>query len=85
MGLDERQTRAATKVEDGSVYIGEWCKNSNSRNGRGLQIYPDGSMFEGYWKDNKPNYYGRFVHKDGEMYQGEWQNDKPHGVGFVYH
>ena len=76
MGFGVREHREATKLRDGSIYVGSWSiMSSNCRQGRGVQVYADGSLYEGYWLNDKPNYYGRFVHAGGEMYQGEWLND----------
>ena len=85
MGLGDREPREALYLQNGSVYWGEWRTDSNVREGRGVQVWPDGSLYEGYWKNNKANFYGRLLHKDGDIYQGSWLDDKAHGVGFYYH
>ena len=36
-----------------------------------MQIWPDGSMYEGWWQDNKANGRGRLIHADGDVYDGE--------------
>jgi hypothetical protein len=28
----------------------------------------DGSIYEGYWKENKAHGYGRLIHADGDVY-----------------
>lgn len=38
------------KLENGSIYVGEWRKGK--KNGKGIQKWEDGSLYEGYWKDN---------------------------------
>ena len=58
-------------------------KGSNTRQGQGVQIWPDGSMYEGWWKDNKANGKGRLIHADGDIYDGYWREDKAHGFGFT--
>ena len=45
------------------------------REGKGRQIWPDGSMYEGWWRDNKANGKGRLIHADGDVYEGEWLDD----------
>ena len=68
------------------MYVGEWTVGNQSvREGRGVQVWPDGSLYEGYWSENKANYYGRLLHRDGDIYQGEWLDDKAHGYGFYFH
>ena len=44
-----------------------------------MQIWADGSIYEGYWLNNKANGYGRLIHPDGDVYSGEWENDAAHG------
>ena len=55
------------------------------RHGRGIQIWPDGSIYEGYWRDNKANIIGRLLRSDGDLYDGEWLNGKAHGTGKYQH
>ena len=42
----------------------------------GKQIWPDGSLYEGFWHLDKANGMGRLIHSDGDVYEGEWMNDK---------
>ena len=49
------------------------------REGRGIQIWLDGSRYEGYWINNKANGFGRLIHADGDVYQGLWKEDKADG------
>ena len=83
--LEEREQRPMVRLANGSSYLGEWRVGSQVREGRGVQVWPDGSLYEGYWKGNKANIYGRLLHKDGDIYQGEWLDDKAHGFGFYFH
>ena len=55
------------------------------RHGKGKQIWPDGSIYEGYWRDDQVEGYGRLIHADGDYYEGEWLNDKAHGKGKYIH
>lgn len=57
-------------LENGAQYEGEWLRGSQIRQGMGLQLWPDGSMYEGYWADNKANGKGRLIHADGDVYDG---------------
>ena len=59
--------------------------DSEVRDGRGIQIWLDGSRYEGYWKNNKANGYGRLIHADGDVYEGEWKDDKADGYGTYFH
>lgn len=51
------------------------------KNGHGVQIWPDGSRYEGDWNDDKANGSGTFTHANGEIYQGMWKDDMAHGQG----
>ena len=59
----------------------QWIRGTHIRQGKGIQIWPDGSMYEGYWADNKANGKGRLIHADGDVYDGQWKDDKAHGKG----
>lgn len=50
-----------------------WNKNykeSNIKQGFGVQIWNDGAKFTGYFFNNKANGMGRFKHIDGDDYAG---------------
>ena len=36
------------ELDSGSIYVGDWNDN-DMRNGRGIQYWTDGSIYEGYW------------------------------------
>jgi hypothetical protein len=59
--------------------------NTQIREGRGTQVWGDGSFYEGWWKDNKAKGKGRLIHADGEIYEGNWMDDKAHGFGIYTH
>ena len=48
----------------------------NERHGFGMQIFPNGCFFVGFWKNNKANGLGRLVLKDGSFYEGNYDNNK---------
>ena len=76
--------RGPYELDNGAVYEGQWTKEG-LREGRGLQVWKDGSKYEGYWRDDMANGYGRLIHSDGDVYEGEWVNDKAHGRGKYIH
>jgi hypothetical protein len=43
-----REKRKLVTIDNEANYQGEWV--GNVRDGRGFQIWPDGSLYEGYWK-----------------------------------
>ena len=77
--------KQTTEYENKAVYYGERSLSSNQRHGRGIQIWVDGSKFEGYWKNDKANIKGKLTHADGDIYEGEWYDDKAHGYGIYVH
>ena len=73
------------KLTNGAIYIGMWDNNLQKRAGIGMQVWPDGSLYQGQWRDGKANGKGRLIHSDGDIYQGEWKDDKAHGIGVYRH
>ena len=76
--------RGPYQLDNGAIYFGEWTRDG-LRHGKGLQIWKDGSKYEGYWKNDMANGKGRLIHSDGDVYEGEWENDKAHGKGIYIH
>jgi hypothetical protein len=72
------------QVENGAIYIGEW-DSQGRRCGQGLQVWTDGSKYEGYWLNDMAHGPGRLIHLNGDVYEGEWANDKSHGKGRYWH
>ncbi len=66
-------------VGDGRLYKGQWNKQTGERDGVGIQLWPDGSKYEGLWKKDKANGKGRMTHANGDVYEGEWKDDKANG------
>eukprot|EP00347_Sterkiella_histriomuscorum_P005184 403357574 len=50
-------------------------------NGYGVQIWNDGDMFCGEFKNAHRHGQGTFYWNDGEVYEGQWMNHKQHGKG----
>ena len=51
------------------------------RSGYGVQEWPDGSKYHGYWENDKANGKGKLYHASGDIYDGEWKDDKANGKG----
>ena len=79
------ELKQSVEYENRAIYYGEWEKNGNKRHGRGIQVWTDGSRYEGYWKEDKANERGKLTHSDGDIYEGEWLDDKAHGYGVYTH
>ena len=48
-------------------------------------LYYDGSLYQGYIKDRKPDGYGIMVHGNGTRYVGGWKDGLYHGSGVLYY
>ncbi len=81
---EELENRGPYELDNGAIYIGHWSK-AGLRHGQGIQLWPDGSKYEGYWKDDMANGRGRLIHADGDVYEGDWRNDKAEGEGTYTH
>ena len=80
----KRVYKSRTFLADDSVYDGEWNKY-NLRDGRGISVWPNGDLYEGYWKNGKFNGKGRHIYFCGDVYEGDWVDHKRHGLGtYVY-
>ena len=44
-------TRGPYELDNGAIYSGQWTKEGQ-REGKGIQIWKDGSKYEGYWKND---------------------------------
>ena len=66
----QKEQRQMMVLPDGAQYEGEWNMKTGFRHGRGYQIWSDGSIYEGYWKNDKANGRGRLIHADGDIYDG---------------
>lgn len=51
------------------------------RDGSGCQVWPDGSFYEGFWKEDKMHGFGRMVYADSDIYEGHWKENYMHGNG----
>ena len=55
------ELKQSVEYENKAIYYGEWEKNGNKRHGRGIQLWTDGSRYEGYWKEDKANVKGKLT------------------------
>jgi hypothetical protein len=47
-----------------------------NKEGVGLFFWPDGRIYEGYWKNGKQSGYGRYVNQQHEEKYGYWNQGK---------
>ena len=72
------------QLDNEAIYQGYWTAEG-TRHGYGIQVWRDGSKYEGQWKRDMANGKGRLIHADGDVYEGDWCNDKAHGRGLYVH
>lgn len=65
---------------EGYTYFGQF--REKKFNGKGRQVYEDGSIYEGWFLNGERGPFGRLIFKDGQVYIGEFFHNKPHGVGY---
>lgn len=66
-------------LASGEIYFGG-LKNG-MKDGYGIQVWPNGAIFEGYWSEGRPSVLGLMVFSDGDSYAGEWKEGKMNGLG----
>lgn len=81
----KREQRDTVLLDNGAKYTGQWTVENSKRDGFGIQIWSDGSKYEGFWNNDKANGKGRLIHADGDVYEGDWKEDKAHGKGCYTH
>ena len=74
-------SRANPIVKSDETDIQSGCVNGDCQNGKGTFAYPDGSRFEGNFRNGRPQGNGTFNYPNGEKYTGSFQNGVPHGKG----
>ena len=73
--------RPAKAVAEGGQYQGNWNKKTKQRHGYGICIWSDGSIYQGFWKNDKPNGRGRRIFVDTDVYNGTFKDGKMDGEG----
>ena len=67
------------RSEGDEIYYG--ATQGGKREGFGRQLWPDQSVYEGYWSEDSLEGFGVMVFSDGDSYCGEWRENKMHGFG----
>ena len=49
------------------------------RHGKGKQKWLTGEVYEGEWREDKMNGYGKFIHGNNDLYEGYFIDDKANG------
>lgn len=69
------------------VYEGEMTKGYCLREGRGVCLYNNGTLYEGEWKRNKEHGKGTLMTADRKhiIYKGDWERGRMQGTGVYYY
>lgn len=68
----------------GARYEGQINIKSQEKEGFGIQIAREESIYEGQWKSNKYHGIGRMISGGGKyIYEGQYENGKPQGKGIL--
>ena len=68
------------KFNTEEIYCGSFNKK-NQREGFGISISPDGTIYKGLWEKNKIGKFGLFLDNFGNYYLGDLRNGKSNGKG----
>ena len=52
------------------------------REGKGKQLWPNGSQYEGDWKQDQFDGFGEYCQENGFVEGGEYHQDQLKGVGY---
>ena len=58
---------------------------NGKKEGYGICFFPEGSRYEGEWKDDQMHGFGKLFYANGSLaYEGQWKDSEFHGIGKVY-
>jgi hypothetical protein len=72
-------------TKKGCQYCGETDRNTQLFEGLGSLTKPDGSFFQGWWKQGKKNGFGREVAANHTVYTGNFAFNVKRGYGELQH
>lgn len=83
--LEEYIAAKKEEQQDDGTNIQSGCLSGDCKNGSGVFAYPDGSKYEGQFKNNKFDGSGTFYFANSDKYVGQFKENFPHGAGARYH
>lgn len=69
---------------DAAIDIQSGCIDGDCKNGQGTFAYPDGSKYDGQFRQSKLQGLGTWYFVNGDRYVGAFENNFPHGKGTLY-
>ncbi|KAN0036811.1 hypothetical protein ACTFIV_002124 [Dictyostelium citrinum] len=70
------------ELKNGDFYLGYFV--NGKKHGKGRLISVSGCQYDGDWKDDMHDGFGRFDENDKQIsYQGEWKENERHGKGIL--
>ena len=80
---DVLEMRPLVVLPNGALYKGEWNKQTNVREGRGIEMQRNGIRYEGHFKNNQYSGRGRYYHANGNVFEGWLERDNANGKGAI--
>ena len=83
---DEMDTQRSLRLDwdyrkSGAQFRGQIDLDSGKPDGIGFKVYPNNSIFEGFFSNGQIHGRGRGITSRGEVYQGPFEFDAMHGEG----
>ncbi len=83
--LEEYIAKKAEERQDDGTDIQSGCLSGDCKNGEGVIAYPDGSKYEGHFKNGKYTGQGTFYFANADKFVGQFAENYPHGQGTRFH
>lgn len=74
------EMRSPVQLDNKTVYVGH-VNSENQKESYGILYFPDGGIYEGYFKNDKMFGKGRLINAEGDYYEGDFENDKANNEG----
>ncbi len=82
--LDSSLFKESSGFEMGVNSVNKNCNLEYCNQEKGTYHFTDGSKYDGYFMDGKPNGEGICIYSNGNKYVGQWKDNAPNGYGSMY-